>query len=132
MLEIHIRDGIDHDKKNLKMIDTEGGHYGIVLESRKEKKGTTMDENDLSVLFMEDKKGELCSFKSVKKVHEVNRHKGKEQLIQAYRTAGWISPEMTSLIDRVVNDCRVCQKFKQSIARPRVTLPKLQKKNFLE
>ena len=32
MLEIHIRDGIDHDKKFLKMIDTEGGHYGIVLE----------------------------------------------------------------------------------------------------
>ena len=31
---------------------------------------------------------------------------------------------MTSLIERVVNDCRVCQKFKQSIARPRVTLPK--------
>ena len=37
-----------------------------------------MDEDDLSVLFMADKKGELCSFKSVKKVHEVNRHKGKE------------------------------------------------------
>ena len=50
--------------------------------------------------------------------------KGKEQLIQAYRTAGWISLEMTSLIERVVNDCRVCQKFKQSIAHPRVTLPK--------
>ena len=124
MLEIHIRSGDDHDRKFLKMIDTAGGHYGIVLESRKEDKGTTLDENELSVFFMEDKKGELCSFKSVKKVHEVNRHKGKEQLIQAYRTAGWISPEMTSLIERVVNDCKVCQKFKQSIARPRVTLPK--------
>merc|ERR1712208_56184 len=73
---------------------------------------------------MEDKKGELCSFKSVKKVHEVNGHKGKEQLIQTYRTAGWISLEMTSLIERVVNDCRVCPRFKQSIAHPRVTLPK--------
>ena len=108
MLEIHIRSGGNHDRKFLKMINTAGGHYGIVLESRKEDKGTTLDENDLSVLFMEDKKGELCSFKSVKKVHEVNRHKGKEQLIQAYRTAGWISPEITSLIKRVVNGCRVC------------------------
>ena len=33
-------------------------------------------------------------------------------------------PELTSLIKRVVNDCKVCQKFKTSIARPRVTLPK--------
>ena len=27
-------------------------------------------------------------------------------------------------MDRVVNDCKVCQKFQKSIARPRVTLPK--------
>ena len=73
---------------------------------------------------MEDKKGELCSFKAVKKVHEVNRHKGRDQLVQAYRTAGWMSPELTTLIERVVNDCKVCQKFKTSIARPFVTLPK--------
>ena len=45
-------------------------------------------------------------------------------MIQAYRNAGWISPEMTNIIERVVNDCKVCQKFKKSIARPRVTLPK--------
>ena len=42
----------------------------------------------------------------MKKVHEINRHKGKEQLMQAYRNAGWLSPEMIN------------------IARPRVTLPK--------
>ena len=119
-----MKNGEEHGKKNLKMEDTGGGYYGIVLESRNEKSGNPISENDLGVLFIEDKKGELCSFKAVKKVHEVNRHKGKDQLIQAYRTAGWMGPEMTNLIERVVNDCKVCQKFKQSIARPRVTLPK--------
>ena len=119
-----MKNGEEHAKKMLKMEDTAGGHYGIVLESRNEKAGNPFNENDLGVLFMEDKKGELCSFKAVKKVHEVNRHKGKDQLIQAYRNAGWISPEMTNIIERVVNDCKVCQKFKKSIARPRVTLPK--------
>ena len=63
-------------------------------------------------------------FKLVKKVHEVNRHKGKEQLMQAYRNAGWMSPEMMNIVERVVNDCKVCQKFQKSIARPCVTLPK--------
>ena len=31
---------------------------------------------------------------------------------------------MANTIERVVNDCKVCQKFKKSVARPRVTLPK--------
>ena len=44
--------------------------------------------------------------------------------MQACRNAGWMSPEMMNTIDRVVNDCKVCQKFQKSIARPRVTLPK--------
>ena len=107
MLEIHMKTGEEHGKKFLKMEETSGGHYGIILETRKEKTGTPLDENDLGILFMEDKKGELCSFKAVKKVHEVNRHKGKDQLIQAYRNAGWISPEMMTIIERVVNDCKV-------------------------
>ena len=117
-LEILPRSDGDHGKKFLKMIDTAGGHYAIVLEAGDKKKGNPFDDEDLGVLFMEDKKGELCSFKAVKKVHEVNRHKGRDQLIQAYRTAGWMGPELTSLIERVVNDCRVCLKFKTSIARP--------------
>ena len=124
MLEIHMKSSDDQGKKFLKMEDTAGGHYEIVLETRKEKEGMPLDENDLGILFMEDKKGELCSFTAVKKVHEVNRHKGKDQLMQAYRNAGWMSPEMMNIVERVVNDCKVCQKFQKSIARPRVTLPK--------
>ena len=114
----------DQEKKFLTMKDTAGGHYGIVLETRKEKGDSPFEDEDLGILFMEDKKGELCSFKAVKKVHEINRHKGKEQLLQAYRNAGWMSPEMSNTIERVVNDCKVCQKFQRSIARPHVTLPK--------
>ena len=61
---------------------------------------------------MEDKEGDLCSFPAVRKVHEVNRHKGKEQLLNAYRKAGWMSPELSSIIDRVENNCKICKKFK--------------------
>ena len=74
---------------------------------------------------MEDKEGGLCSFKAVKKVHEVYRHKGKEPILQAYINAGWMCPEIVNTIQRVVNDCNVCQKFQKSVARPRVTLPKV-------
>ena len=103
------------------MVDTTGGHYRIILEKRKD---LFFIEDDSGVLFMEDKKGDLCSFKSVRKVHEVNHHKRKEQLMAAYRNASWMSPKLANIIDHVVNDCKVCQKFQRSVVRPRVTLPK--------
>ena len=76
------------DKKQIKMIYTTGGHYGIILETRK-KQSTSMFlvEDDSGILFVQDENGDLCSFKSVRKVHEVNHHKGKEQLMAAYRNA---------------------------------------------
>ena len=35
-----------------------------------------------------------------------------------------MSPKMMNTIERVVNDCKVCQKLQKSIAQPCVTLPK--------
>ena len=94
------------------MEDTVGGHYGIVLETRRNKnKDSSLVEEDLGILFMEDKKGGLSSFRAIKKVHEVNRHKGKEQLLLPYINAGWMSPEMAHTIERAVKDCKICQKF---------------------
>ena len=50
----------------LKMIDTSGGHYGIVLETRMNpESGLLFVENvpeDVPVLLLEDARGELCSF----------------------------------------------------------------------
>ena len=88
----------DKGKKFLKMEYTAGGHYGIVLETRKEKGDSPFDDQYSGILFMEDKKGELCSFETVKKVHEINRYKDKEQLLQVYRNAAWMSPEMINTI----------------------------------
>ena len=99
---------IDGERKEYDMVDTLGSHYGIVLETR----GRKMAE----ILFMEDAEGDLCSYKAVRKVHEVNHHKRKEQLISAYRNAGWMSPDLVTTITRVVNDCKVCQKFAKSVS----------------
>ena len=81
--------GQDNGRKLLRMEETAGGHYGIVLETKK-KKNTSMFlmEKDSGILFMEDNEGAFFSFRAVRKVHEVNIHKGKEQLLTAYRNAG--------------------------------------------
>ena len=68
--------------------------------------------------------GELCSFKAVRQVHEVNRHKQKDQLLACYRKAGWLLPELLDTITRVIQDCKICQKFSKSVMRPKIALPK--------
>ena len=70
ILEIQLKTGQDNGRKLLKMEETTGGHYGIVLETRK-KKNTNLFlvEEDSGILFMEDKEGDLCSFRAVRKVH---------------------------------------------------------------
>ena len=57
-------------KKLLRMVNTAGAHYGIVLETVKKKKDTEVMllEDDTRILFLEDARDELCSFKAIKKV----------------------------------------------------------------
>ena len=63
---------------------------------------------DVPILFLEGARENICSFQAVLKVNKINRHKSKEQLIAAYNNAGWMSPELVTIIQRVVNDFRVC------------------------
>ena len=61
------------------MIDTAGGHYGVILKTKKRKDSSVLfPEDESGILFLEDAKEDLCSFKAVRKVHEVNHHKRKE------------------------------------------------------
>ena len=109
---------IDGARSDFKMIDIAGNHYGIVLETK---------NGDESNILLVDKGGEeekLISYKEIKKVHEVNNHKKKEQMINAYSNAGLMSPKTVNTINRVVNDCKICQKFQKSVVRPKVSLPK--------
>ena len=95
ILEIQSR--VDGSRKQIKMIDTEGGHYGVILETRK--------KDESSIFFLENAEGEMCLYKAVRKVHKINHHKKKEQLISAFRSAGCMNPDLVDTINRVVNDC---------------------------
>ena len=77
------------------MVETAGGHYSIVLE--------TKGKDSLEVLYLEEEKS--VSHKAVKKVNEINNHNRKEQIIATYRNAGWLNPDLVNTINRVDNDC---------------------------
>ena len=97
----------------MKMVDTHGGNYAIVPETRQIPDSNVLfvedESQDFLILLLDDKQGDLCSFKAVRKVHKINRHIGKDQLITVCKNAGWMSPDLVKIIDCVVNDCRFCQ-----------------------
>ena len=79
------------------MMTMAGSHYGIILKT----KGKKM----VDVLFLDDQQGQLTSFKAISKVHKINNHKKMEQLICAYKKAGWISLKVINIINCMVNNC---------------------------
>ena len=54
-----MRTGEDNGKKYIKMEDTHGGHYRIILETKKENKSLFLVEEDTGILFLEDREGDL-------------------------------------------------------------------------
>ena len=70
------------------MVDTNGGHYMIVLETKRTPNSNVLfmeeESQDIPILLLEDKQGNLSSFKALRKVQEINRHEGKDQMILQY------------------------------------------------
>ena len=58
ILEIHLNHQEDTDKKQIKMIHTTGGHYGIILETRKRQETSMfLVEHYSGLLFVQDEQG---------------------------------------------------------------------------
>ncbi len=74
-------------------------------------------------MYLEEKEKDRTGFHAIKKLHEVNNYKVVDQLISAYRKAGWMSPEVSKIM-KVLYGCRVSQKFVKLVSRLIITLPK--------
>ena len=98
-----------------------GSHMKIEMMNLREK---SLNE---SVHYLEQQVlagGVLTDFKSVRKVHERLNHKSKDNLAHAYSNADMLTKELKETIQKVVDQCKVCQKYWKSMPRPVVTLPK--------
>ena len=60
----------------------------------------------------------------MKKVYQVHGHKSESNLIHAHKIENIVTPELKNTIKRVVSDCKICQKFKKSVPRPKTSFPK--------
>ena len=107
-----------HKSRRFQLYDTDGGHRALQLH----KCGAW--KTDENVFFMKKEK-DVKSYGKVKKNHEVTSHKGKEQLIWAYRNANLLDDETGKTKKKVLMNCKVCQKFKRSLGTLKVAIPKV-------
>ena len=97
-----------------------GSHMKIQMQSLKEK---NLEE---SVMFIEEvfNLNIATDFKSIRKIHERLNHKSKENLLHVFANANLMTKEVKETISKVVDQCKVCQKFRKSMPKPLTTLPK--------
>ena len=64
---LEIKSRTDGSRMRLKIIDTAGRHYAVVLEMKKKQNSNILylEDTDLNILFLEDEEGDRCSFKAV-------------------------------------------------------------------
>ncbi len=118
VLKVKTKMDMEGERVKLKMEETSGGHFGLKIGAHEEWK------TEETVLFME-KEEDVKSYKKIKKVHETTNHKSEENMLYAYRNANRLDDEVRKKIKRVCEQCRVCKKFKKSLGRPKVSLPKV-------
>merc|ERR1712115_431749 len=96
---------------DFRIVGTSGNHVALELEK--------VDLKEEQLLFTTEDE-DVNDYKAIRKIHEVNNHKSADQLIIYYRRANLIGPETTKLIKQVVKDCKICQKFSKSLAKPKI------------
>ena len=113
-LNIKINDNGKLAEKVIPMID--GSHPMVELQ-------TESDDEEV-VHYVNDNWNDISTYKGVKKVHKVHGNKSENNLLHAYKSADLLTTELKKTITRVVNDCKVCKKFKKTTPRPKSSLPK--------
>ena len=108
MRESRLEACIGDTKINYKMVITNSGHYGIKLET-KDKKGN-------EIMYLEDQEDDLTTYNTIRRVHEVNNHKGEHQLIDAHSKVGWMGPEVSDNIKRLLLNYKYAKNLSNLLA----------------
>ena len=114
---------IENAEVEFDLEQTPSGHDALKLELIKEDSIETTVAYINEEVHIED--GNISEYKKVKRIHEVTNHKREENMIYAYRNAGALTDDVHKMIKKVIENCKVCKKFKRSLGTPKVALPKV-------
>ena len=105
------------DKIKMKLKVNSKGHYTV-----------DMFNNEAEImkicetLFNQNDAEEMS--KILEKIHKVTAHKSAEQMVRFVRNSKLYNKNCDKLIQEIVSNCKVCQTFRKSQERPKVSMPK--------
>lgn len=112
--------------KKVALDTTSAGHYVIPLLTRNDKRELNDDQVfeveevlaiDLLNSSSEEKK------KALEKLHKQFGHRPKDSFVSLLKSAETWSPEMSHLVDEIIDNCEGCIKRKRNPDRPVVSMP---------
>ena len=107
----------DETKKRVYMSISGGGHQLVKLE-------TLGEISHEETVFYIEKNGIGANKKEIEKLDRVFNHKGIRNMEFAFRNAGMLDSQTSTLIKEVVEGCSVCQKNTRSRSKPSVAIPR--------
>ena len=90
-------------EKKVETKESNGGHIVVNLE-------LVGKWEDSEAIYLVEKEDDVKSERVIKKIHKTLNHKGKEQLIYAYRNAGKLDEGIRKRINEIVDKCEICKK----------------------
>ena len=105
--------------ETIHMEETSTGHLVINLSKDLKK---DKDEAVKELFLM--KKNREYNMKSLKKLHRVFGHPTEDKLKKLMDDAGIEDPNISRILKRIQECCRICQKYRKKQSRPKTGLPK--------
>ena len=119
--KIHVKYNVEGDDKSMKvnMEEMSEGHFGIRMLIHDEW------NTEKTVLFMKSDDRDIRSYK-ISKINKIKKtnHKLEENMLYAERNSGKLDAEVRKIIEQVCGYYKVGKKFKKSLGRLKITLPK--------
>ena len=104
------------EQREIQCYESKGGHVVIPLYPN-----FTTEET----VFLMNKEVDLEDEKKIRKIHETTNHKSENNMLHAYQNAGKLTDTVRKAIKKVIETCGVCQKYKKSQGKPKVSLTKV-------
>ena len=118
-------DAVQVFNEKMTLNTTSAGHYVIPLIPKAEEivnieEGCSANEIFVTDLMNADDDAKL---NALEKLHKQFGHRPKDSFIKLLKSANSWSPDMSSMIDKIINGCEGCIKRKRNPDRPAVCMP---------
>ena len=108
--------------KPVKLDFTSSGHYCVNIMDNKTK-GHEENQCENEILIISEEMSSAAKRKILLKLHKQFGHASAERLQRLLKSSGNKDTECDNLLEKIVGECEICQRYSKTTPRPAVGLP---------